>query len=187
MEKVNQFYFFFIKKHIKKIIFYFLINITNILLEVLGLSLFFLLISYLLNTGSNIEIFNIFRFSEEYFSILIILVLAIYSIKILFHIFYLYYEKKITISLQASLFLHLLNNYLFLSYEESSKDNSIIKLRYLTSETKSAINYVSSYLIIITDHYMIWNINFFTKPIFYFNNFCHWSVIIFWWNILLFL
>ena len=158
MEKVNQFYFFFIKKHISKIIFYFLINITNILLEVLGLSLFFLLISYLLNTGSNIGVFNIFQFGEEYFSILIILVLAIYSIKILFHIFYLYYEKKITISLQASLFLHLLNNYLFLSYEESSKDNSIIKLRYLTSETKSAINYVSSYLIIITESLYVFGI-----------------------------
>jgi len=155
---MNNFYNYFIKDHKKKLIFYIFITFLNVLLEVLGLAAFFLMIGYLLNTNINLEILNIFKFSDEYFFTLIIIILFIYSIKIIFQILCIFFQKKIIIELQESLFLKLLKKYLFLSYEESSKDNSAIKLRYLTAETKSAVTYVSGHLNIITESIYVFGI-----------------------------
>ena len=91
MKNVNKFYYSFSKKHFSKIFFYFFLNILNILLEILGLTVFLFLISFLLNTGIDINFLNIHIPKENYFFILIISILIIYSLKLIFHIFYLYY------------------------------------------------------------------------------------------------
>ena len=151
MKNVNKFYYSFSKKHFSKIFFYFFLNILNILLEILGLTVFLFLISFLLNTGIDINFLNIHIPKENYFFILIISILIIYSLKLIFHIFYLYYEKKIQIIMSESLFLELMQKYLFIDYERSSKDNSIIKLRYLSSEIPSAVSYILGHLIITAE------------------------------------
>ena len=155
---MNHFYKYFIQEHKKKLIFYIFITFLNVFFEVLGLAAFFLMIGYLLNTNINLAILDVFKINDEYFLTLIILILFIYSIKIIFQILCIFFQKKIIIELQESLFLKLLKKYLFLSYEESSKDNSAIKLRYLTSETKSAVMYISGYLNIITESIYVFGI-----------------------------
>ncbi len=151
-------YQYFIQEHKKTLIFYMFITFLNVFLEVLGLAAFFLMIGYLLNTNVNLAILDVFKINDEYFLTLIILILFIYSVKIIFQIFCIFFQKKIIIELQESLFLKLLKKYLFLSYEESSKDNSAIKLRYLTSETKSAVMYISGYLNIVTESIYVFGI-----------------------------
>ena len=151
MKNVNKFYYSFSKKYFSKIFFYFFLNILNILLEILGLTVFLFLISFLLNTGNDISFLNIHIPKENYFSVLIISVLVIYSLKLIFHIYYLYHEKKIQIIMNESLFLELMQKYLFIDYEQSSKDNSIIKLRYLTAEIQSAVSYILGHLIITAE------------------------------------
>jgi len=158
MKNVNKFYYSFSKKHFSKIFFYFFLNILNILLEILGLTVFLFLISFLLNTGIDINFLNIHIPKENYFFILIISILIIYSLKLIFHIFYLYYEKKIQIIMSESLFLELMQKYLFIDYERSSKDNSIIKLRYLTSEIPSAVSYILGHLIITAETLYVFGI-----------------------------
>ena len=155
---MSHFYKYFIQEHKKKLIFYIFITLLNVFLEVLGLAAFFLMIGYLLNTNINLAILDIFKITDEYFLTLIILILFIYSVKIFFQILCIFFQKKIVIELQESLFLKLLKKYLFLSYEESSKDNSAIKLRYLTSETKKAVMYISGYLNIFTESIYVFGI-----------------------------
>jgi ABC-type multidrug transport system fused ATPase/permease subunit len=155
---MNHFYQYFVQEHKKKLIFYIFITFLNVFLEVLGLAAFFLMIGYLLNTNVNLAILDVFKINDEYFLNLIILILFIYFVKIIFQIFCIFFQKKIIIELQESLFFKLLKKYLFLSYEESSKDNSVIKLRYLTSETKSAVMYISGYLNIVTESIYVFGI-----------------------------
>jgi ATP-binding cassette, subfamily B, bacterial PglK len=158
MKNVNKFYYSYSKKHFSKVFFYFFLNILNILLEILGLTAFLFLISFLLNTDNDINFLSIYIPKENYFFILIISILVIYSLKLIFHIFYLYYEKKIQIIMNESLFLELMQKYLFIDYERSSKDNSIIKLRYLTGEIPSAVSYILGHLIITAETLYVFGI-----------------------------
>ena len=81
---MSHFYQYFVQEHKKKLIFYIFITFLNVFLEVLGLAAFFLMIGYLLNTNINLAILDIFKINDEYFLTLIILILFIYSIKIIF-------------------------------------------------------------------------------------------------------
>ena len=91
---MNHFYQYFIQEHKKKLIFYMFITFLNVFLEVLGLAAFFLMIGYLLNTNVNLAILDVFKINDEYFLTLIILILFIYSVKIIFQIFCIFFQKK---------------------------------------------------------------------------------------------
>lgn len=148
---VKEFINYFVKENKKKLFFYFSISLINIILEILGLTAFLFLIVTLLGSNSDLQIFNYFQFFNKNISYTLILILILFSCKTLFQIFCLYYQKKIEIDFQKKIFLKLLRKYLFLDFEESYKTNSIIKLRYLTSETKSVILFISAILRILTE------------------------------------
>ena len=58
------------------------------------------MIGYLLNTNVNLAILDVFKINDEYFLTLIILILFIYSVKIIFQILCIFFQKKIIIELQ---------------------------------------------------------------------------------------
>ena len=147
----NKFIDFFIRENKKKLFFYLFINLINILLEILGLSVFLLLIVTLLDSNNEIQILSYFQFFRDNITYTLLILLFIFSFKTLFQIFFLFYQKKIEIDFEKKIFFKLYKKYLFLDFEDSSKTNSIIKLRYLTSETKSVILFFSSILKIITE------------------------------------
>ena len=95
------------------------------------------MIGYLLNTNVNLAILDVFKINDEYFLTLIILILFIYSVKIIFQIF-VFFSKKIIIELQESLFLKLLKKYLFLSYEKVQKIILQLNLDILPQKLKGA-------------------------------------------------
>ncbi len=147
----NKFINFFIRENKKRLFFYLFINLINILLEILGLSVFLILIVTLLDSNSKIQILSYFQFLRDNITFTLLLLLFVFSFKTLFQIFCLFYQKKIEIDFQKIIFFKLYKKYLFLDFEDSSKTNSIVKLRYLTVETKSVILFFSSILKIITE------------------------------------
>lgn len=147
----NKFIDFFIRENKKKLFFYLFINLINILLEILGLSVFLLLIVTLLDSNNEIQILNYFQFFKDNITYTLLFLLFIFSFKTLFQIFCVFYQKKIEINFQKIIFFKLYKKYLFLDFENSSKTNSIVKLRYLTAETKSVIIFFSSILNIVTE------------------------------------
>ena len=52
------------------------------------------MIGYLLNTNVNLAILDVFKINDEYFLTLIILILFIYSVKIIFQILCIFFQKK---------------------------------------------------------------------------------------------
>ena len=147
----NKFINFFIRENKKKLFFYLFINLINILLEILGLSVLLILIVTLLDSNSKIQTLSYFQFFRDNITYTLLFLLFLFSFKILFQIFCLFYKKKIEIDFQKIIFFKLYKKYLFLDFEDSSKTNSIIKLRYLTAETKSVVLFFSSILNIITE------------------------------------
>jgi len=147
----KKFINFFVKENKKKLFFYLFINLINLILEILGLSVFLLLIVALLDSNNDIQILNYFEFFKNNITYTLLLLLILFFIKTIFQIYCTFYQKKIEIDFEKKIFIKLLTKYLFLDFEDSSKINSVIKLRYLTSETKSVILYFSSILKIITE------------------------------------
>ena len=147
----KKFINFFIRDNKNKLFFYLFINFINILLEILGLSVFLLLIVTLIDSNNGIQILDYFQFLKNNITYTLLLLLFLFFLKTLFQIFCLFYQKKIEIDFQKKIFFELYKKYLFLDFEDSSKTNSIVKLRYLTSETKSVVLFFSSILKIITE------------------------------------
>ena len=80
----NKFIDFFIRENKKKLFFYLFINLINILLEILGLSVFLLLIVTLLDSNNEIQILSYFQFFRDNITYTLLILLFIFSFKILF-------------------------------------------------------------------------------------------------------
>ena len=148
----NKFIDFFIRDNKNKLFFYLFINFINILLEILGLSVFLLLlIVTLIDSNNEIQILRLFSIFRDNITYTLLILLFIFFLKLYFKYFVYFIKKKLKSILKKKIFFKLYKKYLFLDFEDSSKTNSIIKLRYLTSETKSVILFFSSILKIITE------------------------------------
>ena len=117
----NKFIDFFIRENKKKLFFYLFINLINILLEILGLSVFLLLIVTLLDSNNEIQILSYFQFFRDNITYTLLILLFIFSFKTLFQIFCLFYQKKIEIDLKKKFFFKLYKKYLFLDFEDHQR------------------------------------------------------------------
>ena len=100
----RKFINFFIRDNKNKLFFYLFINFINILLEILGLSVFLLLIVTLIDSNNGIQILDYFQFLKNNITYTLLLLLFLFFFKTLFQIFCLFYQKKIEIDFQKKIF-----------------------------------------------------------------------------------
>ena len=77
----KKFINFFIRDNKNKLFFYLFINFINILLEILGLSVFLLLIVTLIDSNNGIQILDYFQFLKNNITYTLLLLLFLFFLK----------------------------------------------------------------------------------------------------------